>query len=195
MTTIVPPARGADESESATICPQLGARNGELVLEHGLHQEIGWERQTDASSVAVVVFADDMRNPVIEAASRLAAGAGAPPHRTLCMTRSAACFTPPGPNYRTTGVMADVQRRCMAASAFISLMQTVMRWRCRSRSSRVACAGLRCSPSASRADLHAFAFGHAGGHRHTLARELSLATGRHGDAGGTVCRRMRLSPI
>ena len=35
-------------------------RNGELALEHGLHQEIGWERRTDASGMSFAgVFRPD----------------------------------------------------------------------------------------------------------------------------------------
>ena len=49
--------------------PSSRMRNGELAIEHGLHQEIGWERQTDSSDVSVMFFADNIRNPIIEAAS------------------------------------------------------------------------------------------------------------------------------
>ena len=50
-------------------------RNGELAVEHGLHQEIGWERQTDTSGISMTFFADNVRNPIIDAASRIAARA------------------------------------------------------------------------------------------------------------------------
>ena len=45
-------------------------RDGQLALEHGLHQEIGWERRTDASGVSFLVYSDNVQNPVIEASGR-----------------------------------------------------------------------------------------------------------------------------
>jgi hypothetical protein len=115
MTTIVPAARGATESEPGYYLPQLGARDGSLMLEHGLHQEIGWERHTDASSVSVAVFADDMKNQVIEAASRLAAGAGAPVSPNALYDQTSGLLHAVGPNYRTTGVTATFTRRLHGA--------------------------------------------------------------------------------
>lgn len=45
----------------------MAMRNGALTIEHGFHQEIGWERQTDTSALAVMVFSDRIDNPVLEA--------------------------------------------------------------------------------------------------------------------------------
>jgi hypothetical protein len=67
MTTFVPGPQGSDDSQAQAWLPQLSARNGDLALEHGMHQEIGWERRTDASGMAVMVYADHIDNPVIEA--------------------------------------------------------------------------------------------------------------------------------
>ncbi len=59
---------------AADYLPSIALRNGELAVEHGLHQEIGWERQTDSSDISMMFFADNVRNPIIDAASRIAAG-------------------------------------------------------------------------------------------------------------------------
>ncbi len=36
---------GEDESETAVWLPAMAERNGALAIEHGIHQEIGWERR------------------------------------------------------------------------------------------------------------------------------------------------------
>ena len=46
---------------------RIPSRNGELAMEYGLHQEIGWERRTGQSSMAVMLFADHIDSPAIEA--------------------------------------------------------------------------------------------------------------------------------
>jgi hypothetical protein len=53
--------------EAQAWLPELSCPQRRLAIEHGLHQEIGWERRTDISGVAVLVFADRIDNPVIEA--------------------------------------------------------------------------------------------------------------------------------
>lgn len=68
VATAVSPA-DADESRAAGYMPAVAMREGRLVLEHGLHQEVGWERRTDDSSVSFTVFSDRLENPVLEAAN------------------------------------------------------------------------------------------------------------------------------
>jgi hypothetical protein len=41
------PDQADDDTEAQAWLPQLSARNGELAIEHGMHQEIGWERRTE----------------------------------------------------------------------------------------------------------------------------------------------------
>ena len=110
MTTIVPPTRGADESEARYYLPELAANDGHLVLEHGLHQEIGWERRTDSSSVAVAVFADDRKHPVIEAASHLPVGSTTSFLQNALYDPSSGLLHASGPNYYTAGLTATVSR-------------------------------------------------------------------------------------
>ncbi len=113
MATMVPNHESNDDTEAATWLPAAAMRNGDLVLERGMHQEIGYERQTDKSGVAVMVYADNIDNPVLEAMSR-AAGAnqsdtGAP---------SAELFDPGSnmvrtvaPAFSATGVTASFERQ------------------------------------------------------------------------------------
>ena len=115
MATAVSAAPGLDESRAAYTLPQLGLRNGSLALEHGLHQEIGWERQTDASTIAVLLFADSLRNPVIEAAAHFAPGDEAAVEGAL-FDRVSGLMRTTGPDFSGAGVMAAVERRLPAGS-------------------------------------------------------------------------------
>lgn len=100
-----------DETQAGAWLPEFSIRNGELVLQHGLHQEIGWKRNTDTSSMSLLVFADSIRNPVLEAMGYFAGGnSGAMPDSALldntsCLLRAA------GPNFSTQGVVAGVEHR------------------------------------------------------------------------------------
>ncbi|MGB6689424.1 MAG: carboxypeptidase-like regulatory domain-containing protein, partial [Terracidiphilus sp.] len=104
MTTTMPGTDGADESQSTTWLPNAAYRNGDLVLEHGVHQQVGWERRTENSGVAVLVYADNVRNPVIEGADR---SAGLAPAAVLFDPASGLLHAAAG-DYSTTGVAASV---------------------------------------------------------------------------------------
>jgi hypothetical protein len=74
MATTVPNAESYDETEAAAWLPAVALRDGDLVMGRGLHQEIGYERQTDTSDVAVMLYSDNIDNPILEAMTRAAAG-------------------------------------------------------------------------------------------------------------------------
>jgi hypothetical protein len=118
MATALPASLAADESEARAWLPQLSVRNGSLALEHGLHQEIGWERRTDASSMAVLVFADRLDNPVIEAMGRFATDgyAGDAVALPVLLDRSSGLLRAAGPEYSTAGMMAAFERRLPGAN-------------------------------------------------------------------------------
>ena len=111
MATMIQKAQGAN-SEAAL--PEFSARGGALEMEHGLHQEIGWERQTDASGVAFLVYADTVDNPVIEAGGQFAgtniASLGALYDPASGLLHFA------GSSFSTTGVKASVERRLPGAN-------------------------------------------------------------------------------
>jgi hypothetical protein len=73
MSTAVPGIEAQGSTGTGTFLPAIAMSHDKLTLEHGLHQEIGWERRTDASGVSFVVYGDTLSNPVIEA---MAHGAG-----------------------------------------------------------------------------------------------------------------------
>jgi len=111
MTTVVPGMRSGDESEAATWLPALSVRNGNLALEHGLHQELGWERKTDASGLAFLVYADRMDNPVMEAITRMAAGGDEQIAGNALLDRAGGLMRTAGPGFFTAGVMATAEHR------------------------------------------------------------------------------------
>ncbi len=100
-----------DESRTGYYLPRLSMRDGQLALEHGLHQEIGWERRTDASGVSFAVYSDQLANPVIEARGRAVAGDGVLSDPVSGLLRGA------GQNYASAGVMAAVEHRMAGGSS------------------------------------------------------------------------------
>ena len=111
-----------DDSQAQAYLPALSVRNGELAMEHGLHQEIGWERRTGQSSMAVMVFADRVDNPVIEAMGHFAGGDSGAGGVASAIT-NVALFDPGsgliraiGNDFSTAGVMATVERRLPGAN-------------------------------------------------------------------------------
>jgi hypothetical protein len=109
MATMLP-GRDTDESEPAAFLPAFTERNGAIAIERGVHQEIGFERQTDASGMGVMLYADNIENPVLEALGRFAAGnpgAGA----SVLFDRASDLLRAAGPDYSTAGVEANLSRR------------------------------------------------------------------------------------
>ena len=110
MATAVPAAGESGLGDgAASLLPALAMSNGSLMLEHGLHQEIGWERQTDGSGMQVLFFADSLSNPVMEASMRSAGGA-AVPAGALYDSESGLLRTA-GQGFSTAGVVASFEKR------------------------------------------------------------------------------------
>ncbi|MGA2218230.1 MAG: carboxypeptidase-like regulatory domain-containing protein [Terracidiphilus sp.] len=103
----------ADETQAQTWLPRVALRNGEVVLEHGMHQEMGWERQTDKGGVAVMVFANNTDNPVLEGMGHFAAGTGttAAGSNSVLFDSSSGMLRVAGPNFSSAGVTATMVRR------------------------------------------------------------------------------------
>ncbi len=109
MATAVPAdsADGSGESQPAAYLPAVAVSDGRLAMEHGLHQQIGWERSTDSSGVQVVVFADSLDNPVLEAAAPAGSSAAA---QALYDSESG-LLRIAGTGFSTAGVVATYERR------------------------------------------------------------------------------------
>lgn len=110
MATAVP-IIGADESRAAGMLPALAMHNGNLAIERGMHQEIGWGRRTeDGTGMQVLVFADAMSNPVLEASARGEVDREAIGFDALYDNESGLLRTA-GEGFSTAGVMATYERR------------------------------------------------------------------------------------
>ncbi len=113
VATAVPGRITGSDSQAGTYLPAVGVRQGRLTLEHGLHQEIGWERQTDRTGLSVLFFSDVMDNPVIEAAGSGAGFAGVAGATTgeWIYDPTSGMIRASGPDYSANGVMASFDAR------------------------------------------------------------------------------------
>jgi len=100
-----PSGMNQNESQAGFYLPLISMRDGQLALERGLHQEIGWERRTDASGVSFLFYSDNVQNPVIEASGRGAVSSAVLSDPMSGLMRGA------GQNYASAGVMAAVEHR------------------------------------------------------------------------------------
>jgi hypothetical protein len=75
MATLLPRTQSTGTAGAEAALPAFSARDGRLLMERGMHQEIAWERHTETSGMAVAVYADDIMNPVLEGSPL---GAGGP---------------------------------------------------------------------------------------------------------------------
>ena len=175
MTTMVP-NRTSDESQAAAFMPTLVERNGDLAIEHGLHQEIGWERSTDNSGMAVVIYADHIDNPVIEALGRFAAGDSPATAGAVLFDPASNLFRAAGPAFSSAGVQARVEHSpARRQSGKSQLCQRQRTGDARCGAGRGTDAGAGCSASPARPDLRNLVLRHAGRHQNSLARQLQLA--------------------
>jgi hypothetical protein len=111
MSTMVPGVHQGAETDAQTWMPQISLRDGNLAIEHGMHQEIGWERRTDASGMTFVVFADKIDNPVVEAMGHFAPGSAAIDSSAFLVDRASGLLRAAGPGFSTAGFAASVDRR------------------------------------------------------------------------------------
>lgn len=119
MATMMPDPDAGDDTEAVTWLPAVTERDGGLVIARGLHQEIGWERSTDHSSMAVVVYSDDVRDPILEAMTRLVQedpAAPAPVATDAVLDTNSGLLRAAGPAFTTTGMEATVAHRLHGAS-------------------------------------------------------------------------------
>jgi hypothetical protein len=116
LATSMPASPDIDDTEAQAWLPAVSMRNGQLAMEHGLHQEIGWERQTDDSGVSILVYADRTDNPVMEAVNRPADGPTDFGSAQLLMDSASGLVRAAGPGFSTAGVMATVEHRLPAGS-------------------------------------------------------------------------------
>ena len=101
----------ADETQAQAWMPKMAVRDGNLVIERGMHQELGWERKTERTGMAMMVFADRIKNPVIEARDHSApngAGLAELGGSAVLFDRSSGLMRAAGSNYTSAGMTATV---------------------------------------------------------------------------------------
>jgi len=111
MTTMVPSMPSGYVDRPSAALPAFSMRDRNLVLERGLHQEIGWERNTDSSGLAVAFFADRMDNPVLEAMTHLAANGDTQIASGALFDRASGILRAAGPGFSSAGVVATAEHR------------------------------------------------------------------------------------
>jgi hypothetical protein len=109
VTTFMPGPGDGDDTRSQAWLPRLSTRNGELALEHGLHQEIGWERRTDASGVSVLVYSESIDNPALEAMGKFSEGLSGADQALF--DNASNLLRIAGPNFSSTGMLAAYEHR------------------------------------------------------------------------------------
>ncbi len=111
VATFHPGTIQSDETQAGTWLPEFSLRNGKLVIQRGLHQEIGWERKTDLSEMNIQVFSDEIENPVIEAMGHFAADSSGTSTFDALFDGASGLLRGSGPNFSSQGVVASIERR------------------------------------------------------------------------------------
>jgi len=99
----------ASEVMPGTWMPIVSERSGQLVLEHGLHQELGWSTSAGPAEMRLVIYGDNIENPLIEGSGRLSAGEDA--GQWMLVDGASGLLRAAGPNYSTAGMLASVESR------------------------------------------------------------------------------------
>ena len=113
MATLLPGAQSMTATAAEAALPEFSASNGRLLMEHGLHQEIAFARRSEGSGVAMMVYADDIKNPVLEASSRVETGAAnvAPVGGAALVDGVSGLVHATGPNFSSAGITASFDHR------------------------------------------------------------------------------------
>jgi hypothetical protein len=89
--------------------PVLSERNGQLVLEHGLHQELGWSTMAGPAEMQLVIYGDTLENPMMEASGRLTGAENA--SGWMLVDGASGLLRAAGPSYSAKGLLASVESR------------------------------------------------------------------------------------
>jgi len=111
LATAVPGEQAEAAGHAGMMLPAVAVRNGRLALEHGLHQELGWERRTDDSGMAVLVYADTLANPMLEAMYRGSGGGDGPAFVNALYDSNSGLLRTAASGYSSAGVVATFDRR------------------------------------------------------------------------------------
>jgi hypothetical protein len=99
----------AGDSMPGSWLPLLSERDGQLLIEHGLHQELGWSTAAGPAEMQLVIYGDTLENPILEASGRLSATGNA--GGWVLADGASGLLRAAGPAYSAKGVMASVESR------------------------------------------------------------------------------------
>ena len=105
MATAIPD-KFRDDSRAQAWLPAMSTREGELVVQRGMHHELSWRRTTDQSGMSVVFFSETMRDPIIEARGNAMAAMG-----QALFDRTGGLMRASAPGFSSQGVSATLERR------------------------------------------------------------------------------------
>lgn len=107
MATALPEDGGASAIEPEAWLPAANDANGQLAVEHGLHQELGWQTTAGPTRMMLVVYGDSLANPTLAAGGQLAGNGGM--GQWMLMDAGSGVLRGAGTGYSTTGVVAQVE--------------------------------------------------------------------------------------
>ena len=107
MATALPEDSGASAIEPEAWLPEVNDSNGQAAIEHGLHQELGWQTTAGPAHMMLVVYGDSIVNPTLEAGGRLAGNGGM--GQWMLMDAGSGVLRGAGQGYSTAGVVAQVE--------------------------------------------------------------------------------------
>lgn len=110
IATFMPGVQHQAETEAGTWLPAVALRDRKLAIEHGMHNEVGWSRQTDASEVEFLVFADRIKSPMLEAIRRNGTD---PLLESALLDPASQLVRAAGQDFSSTGFMATAERRML----------------------------------------------------------------------------------
>jgi hypothetical protein len=86
--------------------PAMSVRNGELVLQRGMHHELGWTSSAGSTGMSVALFSDTIQNPILEARGNAAAASGA-----ALFDSAGSLMRVSGHDFASQGVVASLEQR------------------------------------------------------------------------------------
>jgi len=120
LATAMPAAAGIDDTQAQAWLPAVSMRDGHLAVERGLHQEIGWERQSDNAGLSILVYADRTNNALMEAALRPSDGGSDFASTQFLLDPAGRLIRTAGPAFSSAGVMATIERRLPGSTVRLS---------------------------------------------------------------------------
>ncbi len=104
-------APGVQQAESmdraSTLSPEIAERNGQMLMEHGLHQELSLSQSTGKFRTRMTVFHDRVDNPMVDGGGEISAADWK--SGDLLYDSSTNAIEVAGDDYTGTGIVAEIR--------------------------------------------------------------------------------------